>query len=192
MNIWEGIYKSFSEAPKRGSGFSGSLWLERNLKKIREINTYISPANMLPALVAAVLSQNNKANVLDFGGGAGQDFIFIKNSLNPSLSKKLSYHIIENPKLAKAALKLFKKEDRITFHDSLPKNGLKFDIVHFGSSLHYIEDWKGLLKDIKKFDPTFMLFTDLTAGKIPTYHTLASKIITIPRYQFGSLTSMRY
>ena len=63
-------------------------------------------------------------------------------------------------------------DKRIRFHTSLPKNLRDVSIVHLGSSLQYIKDWKNILSDLAEYNPQYFLFTDLPAGDIPTYATV--------------------
>jgi putative methyltransferase (TIGR04325 family) len=53
----------------------------------------------------------------------------------------------------------------------LPASPETFDIVHLGSSLHYIDNWRSLISQLAGYKPTYFLLTDLTAGDIPTFVT---------------------
>jgi len=35
--IWEGVYKSFRDAPSSGPGFSGERWIQNSLEKINAV-----------------------------------------------------------------------------------------------------------------------------------------------------------
>ena len=70
------------------------------------------------------------------------------------------------------------KKYNIQFHTELPKLD-RIDIVHAGSSLQYIEDWKVMLRKLSNYAPDYMLLEDLYAGDIPTYSTA--------QYYYGSL-----
>ena len=44
------------------------------------------------------------------------------------------------------------------------------DIIHIGSTLQYIENWKNLLTTLnERYRPKYFVFSDLLAGDIPTF-----------------------
>ena len=67
--------------------------------------------------------------------------------------------------------KLFKYNKRIKFLSELPKTVSGIDIIHVGSALQYVENWRKMLKEFVRLKPSYILFTDLQAGDIPTYVT---------------------
>ena len=68
--------------------------------------------------------------------------------------------------------KLFKYNKRIKFLSELPKTVSGIDIIHVGSALQYVENWRKMLKEFVRLKPSYILFTDLQAGDIPTYVTV--------------------
>ncbi len=60
--------------------------------------------------------------------------------------------------------------DILHFHSSLDDVNRDVDIIHIGSTLQYIEDWKGLLTSLnEKYNPKYFVFSDLLAGDVPTF-----------------------
>ena len=57
------------------------------------------------------------------------------------------------------------------FSPSLPEHVDDLDILHLGSTLHYIDDWQGLLHKIGGLTPQYLSLVDLPAGDIPTFAT---------------------
>ena len=72
---------------------------------------------------------------------------------------------------SEAGARVFQNDERIRFSDTLPRGVEKVDIVHLGSSLQYIEDWRALIGELARYRPHYFLLTDLLAGDIPTYAT---------------------
>ncbi len=180
-HIWEGIYRSFAEAPAVGDGFEGKTWGERSslralglrqaAQEQRTIPSIVAyPASLLPFLAALIYQQQGHLRILDFGGALGYTYFPVICALPDSLG--VDYHIVDTPLIVRIGEAMFADDDRITFHESLPDLLKEVDIVHIGSSLQYIEDWRGTLAALTAYHPLTFLFTDLPAGDIPTYVTL--------------------
>ncbi len=181
-NIWEGIYNSFKECPKCGKGFEGETWVSQSLDRTNKLldavkeNKTISSVvayrtSLLPFLTALVLekSENKKVSILDFGGGLG--FTYIPVIYGCAEEQSIDYHIVDSKNTCIMGKRIFKNDKRIHFYTSLPQKMLTLDIIHLGSSLQYIEDWKDLINSLAEYRPQYFLFTDLIAGDIPTYVT---------------------
>lgn len=178
--IWEGIYNRFSEAPAKGSGFTSRRWVEKGLERMRSMRKLaekgktvpevtIYPRSLLPIVAAMVEPAAECLQILDFGGSLGFDYYPVKSGL--AVGKKLSYHIVENDLICQAGQDFFSNESDIFFHTALPHID-SFDIIHLGSSLHYVEEWQNLIARLSAYHPQYVLFTDLAAGDIPTYASL--------------------
>ena len=46
----------------------------------------------------------------------------------------------------------------------MPEKITSVDIAHAGSSLHYVDDWEGLLGKLCDYAPRYLLLADLLAG----------------------------
>lgn len=182
-NLWEGIYGHFRDVPAKGGGHQGSEWLEKSIARAKEQLAQLaqsgsvpaSPAydaSLLPMLAATVgagLGGKRPLRVVDFGGGLGSAYLPCRAALAHEI--RLDFHIVEMPEMVEAGKELFADNDEVTFHSELPEVAARVDIVHLGSSLHYVEDWQGLLGRLAAFDPDHFLFTDLAAGDNPTFAT---------------------
>lgn len=180
FNIWEGIYNSFKECPKNGAGYKSETWVSRSLERIKKLldsakekrtipTVAAYHASLLPLLVALVTEkkENKKINILDFGGGLGFTYIPVIKSCE--YHQYIDYHIVETENICEVGRRIFNDDARIHFYTSLPKKIKTMDIVHLGSSTHYIEDWRTLINELAGYNPQYFLFTDLPAGDIPTY-----------------------
>lgn len=170
FNIWEGVYDTFSDVPVYGDGFDGERWISRSLIKIKDLikcsneNDKIHFVDLpLYSIAADIYAKKNKVKILDFGGGMGNGFIPLCTTLPDS--DNLSFTIIEGKKVVGNAEKLFINDNRINFLTELPENN-KYDIIHIGSSLQYIEKWVSLIGKLSTYNAKYFVFTDLPAGDI--------------------------
>lgn len=177
-HIWEGIYDKFEDAPSCGDGFYGEVWRENSLEKITTLlnsartltsvpAVVVSNTSLLPFLVSVVCDKNGRAVILDFGGGLGFSYVLVSSSLVDK--DAVDYHIVDNENTCKMGEQVFAGDSRVHFHSSLPDKVAKFDIVHLGSSLQYVKEWRALLGKLASYGADYFLFTDLLAGDIPTY-----------------------
>lgn len=174
MHIWNRVYKNFQEVPAMGEAFRSKIWIENSLEKLRVARknplSRNDSATLLSLLTAIVFHRKGRATILDFGGGIGITYYEVARSL-PAV-QSLKYYIIENEKVCGAGKKAFAKDHRVSFLTKLPTNLSKTDVVHLGSSLQYIENWKDLLNLLAKLASPYLLLTDLPAGNIPSFATV--------------------
>jgi putative methyltransferase (TIGR04325 family) len=179
FRIWEGVYRSFAEAPAKGAGFLGEVWLDRSLRTARaalddrRIGRGLDPSlrqrnAILPPLLATLLGEGKRPRVLDFGGGLGFGFLVVLTTL-PNF-ESVEYHLVENRKICEAGRALFAEFRNLIFHERLPAG--PFDVVYSSSALQYIEDWRGLIDSMTRLQAPFLLFSDLFAGPIRSFVTL--------------------
>lgn len=177
QNTWDGIYSSFEEAPLHGDGFGSDMWLENSLKRIEDMLTPpkndTAPlaatyrASLLPILAALVYEELKTVRILDFGGGLGFDFVPVASAMPKTES--MEYCVVESEKMCELGSGVFDKDARIRFSTTLPSDIEAVDVVHLGSSLQYVKDWQQLIEQLSRYNPRFFMFTDLPAGKFPTY-----------------------
>lgn len=179
--IWEGIYNNFKECPVSGDGYESEIWASRSLERIIKLSDTAKENKTIPAVVAYQTSllpfltalvaerprNEKKVKVLDFGGGLGFTYIPVIKSC--AHQQYIDYHIIETENICESGRLVFNNDPQIHFHTSLPREIPIMDIIHLGSSIHYIEDWKTLIDELADYKPEYFLFTDLPAGDIPTY-----------------------
>ena len=190
--IWEGIYSSFADVPKVGDGFAGSEWNSAMLEKGRlAIESHETPRNdasiystsLLPLVVALSGKKEDPVRILDFGGGIGTTFAAVAEGVR---NRRLDYHVVEMPNVCEIGARIFKDDPRISFHSTLPVDITSVDIVHFGSSIQYVEDWRDFLQRVVRYRPGLLLFTELMAGDIPTFATAQNYYgSTIPAWFFN-------
>lgn len=178
INIWEGVYQNFSDCPLSGKGFDGDLWVSKSVEEVKSFMSSISDNNVilkrnrdnyLPFLISSLSSQiSGDVNILDFGGGLG--FTYAATLKKNCAQKKFKFSIVETSAVCNAGNVVFQNDDNIQFYDSLTKvEKTDFHIVHFGSCLQYIEDWRELILQVSSLKPNYILFTGVLAGDIPDF-----------------------
>jgi putative methyltransferase (TIGR04325 family) len=179
FNIWEGIYKNFAECPVEGGGFSSERWVAQQTERINKLAAQIKDSpesavsyqtSLLPVVTAMAGKNTKKIKILDFGGGLGNTYLLM--TCGCVKQTEFEFYIVESQEVCRKGRDFLKNDNKIRFYSELPKDVKDFDIIHLGSSIQYIEDWKGLLGEFAKYNPEYILLADVPAGDIPTYATV--------------------
>eukprot|EP00210_Caulerpa_lentillifera_P009586 g9143.t1 len=180
-SVWEGVFDTFEDAGGDLDAFDSDIWIQKQQKKILSLHEGIENLNdpsdasisrdyPLPLVVAMILTQQERTSILDFGGGMGEQYLELLAKI-PDTREKIDYVVIDGSKTIQSVPSVVKKLAHISFYDQItdvPET--IFDIVHMGSTLQYIDDWRGLLKTlVEKFKPRYFIFSDLLSGDIPTF-----------------------
>ena len=181
VNVWEGIYNSWEDAPRDKNYFEDNIWIKKLIHQAQKnIKLYRSGENpclasstqdYILSLVGGMALSSNEKNlcVLDFGGGMGTSFFPLISSLPDS--KKVEFNIVEVKTVCDLAQKILGCFPQLYFHEKLPKLSNPVDIIHAGSSIQYISDWKGLLAEFIGYQPKILILEDVMAGDIPSFIT---------------------
>lgn len=173
FHIWEGQYAHLRDVPGRGAGFASDRWIESSFSRLHEqrargednLPTYCS--SLASVVGALVLAQRGSLRVLDFGGGAALTYAQLLNALGDPA--RLEYHIVENARLTERGRVELAGDHRVVFHDRLPDLAAPPDIVHAQSSIQYVDQWQDLLTRLAKYGATYLLLTDVPAGRMETF-----------------------
>ena len=172
-SVWEGVFDSFAEAGGDTDVFDNDEWA----KKLRDkaISEMASPPYSreypLSVLMAILLQKPQPVKVLDFGGGMGLQYIDINKKI-PRPMGDYDYHILESKAVLNRIPEPLSFKSRLKFHTSLDTIPSAIDVVHFGSVLQYIEDYKDPIRKINsKFVPSYFVFSDLMVGDVPEFVT---------------------
>ncbi len=179
-NIWDGVYSSFAEARGDSGVFEQDIWLDkvtgraRALLSLSEGPDSIAPIAetreyFLPVIAAMAARPGETLRVLDFGGGLASSYIPLAGML--PANQELKFVIVENESVCKAGREMFADDARAEFCAEIPDASEKFDIVHCGSSLHYVDDWKAVLARLCAFKPNYFVLADLPAADNKTFVT---------------------
>ena len=177
MNIWEGNFENFDKAKKlkKGKGFSGNRYIKTQLDGLEYCQEYFEKEKKIPNKnilryqnFLAIIKKHfkNKVKILDFGGGYGIGYFYLKQNIN----QRINYTVLEIPSLAKI---LKKKKTKIKYIEKLNiKN--KFDIINCCSVIQYVNNWKLLIDNLCNTKSKFIYFSDLFSGDINSFATLQS------------------
>ena len=177
--VWDGVFASFAEVPYENDVFEETIWQNKVFNRAQDLLSNLkSTASIpkaattheyaLPFVLCMAEATEKGLSVLDFGGGLGTSYIPLKAML-PS-NKIKEFVVIENKAICAMGEKLFLDDERIKFIDKIPTN-VCFDVVHAGSSLHYVEDWETLLHEFAETRANYLIFADLPAGDNKTFVT---------------------
>lgn len=175
MNIWEGNYKNFNDAKKfkKGKGFLGRRYITTQLDGLENCKRYLKKKKKIPSrftlryknfLTIVNKYFKNDVKVLDFGGGYGIGYFFLKQNVK----KKIDYTILEIPSLVNI---LNRKKSKIKYIKNLNIKK-KFDIINCCSVIQYVDNWKLLIDKLCKTKSNYIYFSDLFSGNINSFVTL--------------------
>lgn len=182
FNVWEGIYDSWEKAPGDNDAFDGKVWLGKVTQRAKvaieeyQTNATVSPVTrirdyILPVAASMLWSSHgNDLRILDFGGGMAASYFPLISSL-PS-SDNVEFHVIEGKEICLKSREILGEFKNLHFHHFLPKTSNPFHIVHAGSSMQYVEDWKYLLAKFLEYSPKLLVLEDLMAGDLESFVTL--------------------
>ncbi len=171
--VWDGVYNTFSEAAAEGAVFEQTIWRDKIVERARQSvmqsggTAAVAPVAVtydyaLPFVAALVARRDRKLRILDFGGGMGTSFLPLVKML--SSEQPIDFVIVENGTVCIAGRNFFGEDSRISFREEVPGPDDSYDIVHCGSSLHYVDDWKGMIDRFVLLKPEYILFADLPAA----------------------------
>lgn len=182
--VWDGIYKDFAAVGADSTVFEGDVWLEKITERARAAQAVaaaqssISPIAStteyaLPFVSALAKPQSGDVlRILDFGGGMATSYIPLRAMLPKTT--KLDFTVVENGAVCSRGNDVFSAETEVTFRSDLPTPPDVCDIVHCGSSLHYVDDWRGILRHFVSLKPQYLLIADAPAADNQTFVTAQS------------------
>ncbi len=171
-SIWEGIYPTLAEARGGDEVFAASGWLERlttgHSQRMKAhasgtLETATTTDYVLYPVAALAALRKQPLRILDFGGGLANAFYPLLGHLGETAAFEL--HVVENAAVCERGRALV-RDTRVVFHETLPAVG-RFDIVHAGSSLHYVDEWQAAIARFHAYTPAHLILADVPAGAIP-------------------------
>jgi putative methyltransferase (TIGR04325 family) len=179
FNIWEDVFLNYemAEKEKKENGFSSSRYITQSIKiatkslialseKRRIPLFYKQRFTLLPVTISFLLSLKKELHIIDFGGGLGVGYMNCLESI-PNFNLKVAYNIVELDEVCKEGVIFSKKNNLpLLYSNSIPENQ-HFDLVFCSSTLQYIKEWKGLIREFAKTDATYILLSDVFCGNFP-------------------------
>lgn len=176
-HIWEGVFNEFPESDSSHI-WDSERWLTSIFKTLSipdasEVETVSNLSLVheypLPPVVAMLTNYKNDlpVRILDFGGSCGNHFLTCMSSLPKA--QLIEFHIVEGKAICEKGRDLYSNYANVFFHESLPNEIQNFDIIHIAATLHYIRDWRNLLKQLLQYTPEVLMLNALNAGDIRTF-----------------------
>ena len=169
FKIFKGIYKELNSYNDINL-FDKKVYLENNYLKAKRLiknEIYVNEYSIINYLSILVSLKKNK--ILDYGGGYFNTYIKFKKS--NFINQKIIYDNFEcedifnhiKTKNLFQYLKKIKKNDSLRLFSNLSKLKKKYNIIHFGSVVEYIDDIQSCLKFLfkKTARPEFLVFSDV-------------------------------
>lgn len=169
---WEGVFRDFLSAHGDQGVFEDDIWLQKVEDRapalLRDAVGGAIPAvattteYALPFVTAFAASGKQRLRILDFCGGLATSYVPLRAML-PS-GRDIEFVVVENEAVCRVGKNLFGRDRSVRFVEAMPRPPEQFDIVHYGSSLHYIDDWRGALAGAAALSPEYLIFVDLPAA----------------------------
>jgi putative methyltransferase (TIGR04325 family) len=178
---YDGVYHQYDDSVN-SNVYDSPIWLnswkwyiENDLANCYNSTFYIqNDLTIVTAFCAMIGSINGVIKLLDFGGGIGNTYVPIVNSLEESFL--FEYHIVDTPINCQIGETIFKDDTRVTFNDTIP--ALKFDIIFCSQTLQYIEDWAITLSNLCSLQAQYIVLAKLTTTEIETFGSKQNLIMT--------------
>jgi len=190
---YSGVYSSFKECWKqnrellsKSGSFNNPAFARLSLQNTKDalakpfwsVKENCATVKLV-SLLSLELGRKGSIKILDFGGGVGIHYALCQRYLrNP----QIDYTVLDLPEVVSRGKEFFSDTKDIHFTDSMPSpKRTKFDMIILSSVLHYIDDYRKLLKDITSgYNPDILFLSRLPAGEIPDFVTMQ----TIPEASF--------
>lgn len=192
---YSGVYARLEDVAAAGSGYEDKEWPATAVQYSRWAMAQ-NESRFIPAAVAnetallpLLVSLTRAKRILDFGGATGFSYIAAKYGSMRGIER---YVVVEHPDVCAQGRELFKDDAKVEFVDRIPHE--QFDVVLIGSSLQYVSDYQGLLKQLADLKPRWVLFTKLPAGDNATFATaqvnLPGKTLASWLFNAGEIVSI--
>jgi putative methyltransferase (TIGR04325 family) len=171
---WHGNYSDWATANKKCAGYNSNLILEKVLAASLQVRDgkaayerdsvtfdkieYSFP--LLTELMFIASKNDNKINILDFGGSLGSTYF--QNRMFLETFKEFNWCIVEQPEFVKAGKEHF-ANNNLHFFYSIDEcfRSYNIDVVIVSSVLQYLEKPYQVLDEIFSKNPNYIL-VDLT------------------------------
>lgn len=192
---YEGVYRNFIDARMSQvnlTGYVSENWLDIETVKLEKlIETYSKNPQIdgnyrdrdLLLVVAAINAE--KIKILDIGSGFANTFFY----LTSNFKKQIDYIAVDLKEIVHTLnqrMRGYGNFKAYTF-DKVPSE--KFDLVYFGSSLQYVEEYENYLVQICKLKAPVIFISDTPMGSENTFITVQVNMRgrRIPKWVFSKM-----
>jgi putative methyltransferase (TIGR04325 family) len=180
--IWRGIHERPWDAPD-GLNRATEAWIRDGRDWVVSLLAAHESGSPLPSetwakdgehrtlLAAAALlaADRDRLTVFDFGGGLGDAYVYLKDSLLDRVD--LDYHVRELPRLCEEGRTVFRDYPGIQFHPQRWPEDRTPDICYSNGSLQYTPDPMVALAEMAELRPTLLLLVELPARESEPFVT---------------------
>jgi len=174
-----GKYETYLEAKQFASGYDDERILKKAIYAAQLVSEnkvlferdgflfhkyfYSNPIQIVLSMIGG--SQKNYLNVVDYGGSLGSSYFQYQPLLH--FFKKVSWRIIEQEKICRASLDIFKGGD-LRFYSSLNECitdcNPNIDLMLFSSSLQYLEDPLSILSGASAVNSRYLVLDRISVS----------------------------
>lgn len=181
-SIWEGVYDNFDDVPVSEPVFNDTIWVERQQQRVLNALAEYKSGAVIPnaanskdyplqTMIALMLSNKGRVRIVDFGGGMGQSYFDLLSKI-PDAIDCIEHIVVETTAVTQNIPDSLSAFPNLSFIDDYKEIQGSVDVVHIGSTLQYMDDWRGLLNDLAaRFLPEFFVLSDLLVGDVPSFVT---------------------
>jgi putative methyltransferase (TIGR04325 family) len=175
FSVWQGVYDSFKESGGDTDAFDSDIWIQKQKDRIYqallsiEKDSFSSRDYPMSLIIAMMLSHQKTVSVLDFGGGMGVQYLDLIATI-PDSKSRVKYRVVDGKTSVEMRPEVLNKFKNLYFYNDFKEIKEPIDVIHIGSTLQYIDDWRGLLTVLwNEFKPEYFIFSDLLVGDVPTF-----------------------
>lgn len=184
--VWRGVFNDFDQV-SLANHHTSREWVEALALEVDHARRGdVTDEFVLEheALLLLLRGGSRGARVIDFGGGLGQSYAWVRR-VAPDIS--LRWLVVELAEVAAHGLELFTGDRNIAF--STTADG-EADIVFVRSALQYVADWSGTLAGLFRLGARFLILEKFSGVASRTYATAQVNLgATIP-YWFLSFDAV--
>ena len=166
--IWRGVYEHLRDVPASGGGHATKEWLDTLAHDVEMArHSEALPDDFVleheALLLLLRLSPMRPVRVLDFGGGAGASYAYVRR-FAPAIDVR--WNVIELAEVVEHGRRLFDGDARIAFGTRVQPPA---DVVFVKSALQYVDDWPGALRELFAAGAPFVLLEKFSGVACGTY-----------------------
>jgi putative methyltransferase (TIGR04325 family) len=169
---WFGDFKNWEEAKRQGSGYDTNNILEKTKHSLGKIKSGEAiyerdsvlfdkkeyPFSIISCLLYTAIKNNNRLNVLDFGGSLGSTWYQIQEFIPSEI--EISWSIVEQPNYVTEGKKSF-EDDILKFYYSIREcfeQKKEIHLIILSSVIQYLEHPHDFLNDLVNYPVDRILF----------------------------------
>ena len=190
---YEGIFSNFQQVEIKHSivaSYTNQEYLEKESQKINQVITAFD-SNIegtyrdRDLLLMAAVFTTKKLRILDIGAGFGLTYLYLLSNLET----EIEYTALELKETVEILNEKYANYSNFKAVSDFQELDQDYEVVYFGSSLQYFEDYRETLNSVSKLHPSFILILDTPTGNVKSFVTAQVNMEgrVIPRWVFSLL-----